>query len=288
MIKKVTVFQKSDKSDAFTMVLTNPTNVSEYTGFAIDSIDGLGPVEADINTTEMIIDGDIFNSARVGKRNIVMNLQFYSETGTGIEEVRQRSYSLFPTKKLVYIEVETDNRTVWTQGYVEKNDPDIFAEETMTQVSIICPDPKWYDSENYDETTLEPDVEETINYIGEVEVGGRLNIVIGASVTAPVHDGVPAFTISCANADGDAQLINVFTPNDGFEEGDIITINSIPGDKYVNWTDTADADHNILNLINQNPDWIKIKPGVNNLRITDPNSAISSATFINRVCYEGV
>ena len=122
MIKKVTVFQKSDKSDAFTMVLTNPANVSAETGFAIDSIDGLGPVEADINTTEMIIDGDIFNSARVGKRNIVMNLQFYSETGTGIEEVRQRSYTLFPTKKQIYIEVETDNRTVWTQGYVEKND----------------------------------------------------------------------------------------------------------------------------------------------------------------------
>ena len=288
MIKKVTVFQKSDKSDAFTMVLTDPTNVSDATGFAIDSIDGLGPVEAEINTSEMIIDGDLFNSARIGKRNIVMNLQFYSETGTGIEEVRQRSYKLFPTKKLVYVEVETDHRKVWTQGYVEKNEPEIFAEETMTQISIICPDPKWYDSEDYDETTLIVDEEVTVEYAGEVEVGGLLTIEIGGSVTAPVHDGVPAFTVSCANSDGDAQSIDIYTPVGGFEDGDVIKICSIPGDKYCIWTDTADADHNALNLINQNPDWIKIKPGDNNIRISDPNSAISSATFINRICYEGV
>ncbi|MBO7448732.1 MAG: phage tail family protein [Clostridiales bacterium] len=287
MIKKVTVYQKQDRSDAFTMVLTSPTNVTNKTGFVIDKIDGLGPVEADINTTEMVVDGDLFNSARIGKRNIVMDLIFYSETGTGIEEVRQYSYRLFPIKKMIYIEVETDNRTLWTQGYIEKNEPNIFSDESATQVSIICPDPKWYELLNQ-ETTLDINDEIEIDYDGEVEVGGYLTLTIDNDITAPVHDGVPAFTVSFANEDGTAQSIDIYTPNEGFIQGDVLTICTITGQKSCVWTDTADADHNALNLLNQNPDWFSLKSGINTVRVTDSNSALASAEFINPVCYEGV
>lgn len=288
MIKKVTVFQKPDKSDAFTMVLNSPTNVTSDTGFVVSKIEGLGPVEADINITEMVIDGDLFNSARVGKRNIVMDLIFYSEVGDGIEDVRQYSYRLFPIKKQVYIEVETSNRKAWTKGYVEKNEHDIFTDTESNQVSIICPDPKWYDSDGTQTTVITTGTDTEIEYEGEVEVGGYLTITIDSSVVAPVSEGVPAFTVSCASADGDAQLIHVYTPADGFEHGDVITICSIPGNKSCIWTDTADADHNALNLIDQNPDWITIKPGINTIRVEDPNSAISSVGFENPICYEGV
>ena len=288
MIKKVTVFKKPDKSDAFTMVLTDPTNVTDKTGFAIDNIEGLGPVKADINTTEMVIDGDLFNSARVGKRNIVLELIFYSESGSGIESTRQYSYQLFPMKKQVYIEIEEDNRTVWTCGYVEGNEPLIFSPDCKTQVSIICPDPRWYDSNGDVTTPIIPNTSTTVEYEGEVETGGYLTITIGSAVKAPVYDGVPAFTITCANPDGEAQLIDVFTPIGGFVEGDVITLTSLPGNKGCIWTDTADADHNALHLINKNPDWIKFEPGLNTIRINDPNNAISEASFVNPVCYEGV
>lgn len=288
MIKKVTVFQKSDKSDAFTMVLTSPINVSANTGFAIDKIDGLGPVGAEINTTEMVVDGDLFNSARIGKRNIVLDLIFYSETGTGIEEVRQFSYRLFPMKKNIFIEIETDNRKLWTQGYVEKNEPNIFEDMEGNQVSLICPDPKWYDSENVIDEDLDLNDEITIEYDGEVEVGGLLELTVGSAITKPVSAGVPAFTISCANSDGEAQLINIFTPTTGFAVGDVIKINSVKGNKSCIYTDTADADHNALNLLNQNPDWIKLTSGENAIRVTDSFSALTSATYTSKICYEGV
>lgn len=287
MIKSVTVYQKQDKSDAFTMVLKEPTNVTESDGLVIDKIDGLGPVKADINTTEMVVDGDLFNTARIGKRNIVIDLIFYSESGNGIEDVRQETYRLFPMKKLVYFEIETDNRTLRTKGYVEENDPEIFSNTSKTQISLICPDPKMY--ELIDQSTeLDINDETEIEYEGEVEVGGYLTLTVGSAVTAPVHDGVPAFTISFANPDGDAQSIDIFTPNDGFEAGDVITICTISGQKSVTWTDTADADHNVLNLINQNPDWFVVKSGINSVRVTDSNSALTSATFDNNICYEGV
>lgn len=288
MIKKVKVYQKPDKSDAFTMVLTSPTNVSNTSGFAIDSIDGLGPVKADINTTDMVVDGNQFNTARIGERDITLELIFYSESGTGIEDVRQRSYSLFPTKKPIYLEIEADNRTVFTKGYVEHNDPDIFSDMCKTQVEIICPDPKMYDADGTEITQITAGTSTQIEYEGEVEVGGILTIAIANNISAPVADGEPAFTVSCANPDGDAQQFNIYTPIGGFAAGDVIVINSTPGNKECYYIDETEAQINAFNLISQNPDWIKIKPGVNTILITDPEGAIDTVDFENPVCYEGV
>lgn len=290
MIKSVKVYKKPDKSDAFTMVLTDPTNVSNSSGFAIDSIDGLGPVEAEINTTELVTDCDMYNSARIGKRNIVMDLLFYSEGGgSEIESVRQTSYRLFPTKKEVYIEIETDNRTLYTKGYVEHNEPDIFREDSGCQISIICPDPKLYDADGTQTTTLTPNDEETLEYEGEVEVGGYLVLTIADTIVRPVADGDPAFTVSCTKEDGTSQSIDIYTPPLGFEAGDVITISSITGDKYAIYTDhETEVDSNMLHLISQNPDWITVANGDNNIRVTDANNALASVTFENYVCFEGV
>ena len=287
MIKKVTIYQKSDKSDAFTMVLTNPVNVDSASGFAIDKIEGIGPVKADINTTEMVTDGNQFNSARIGERNIVITLEFYSDAGDGIETVRQKSYKLFPTKKEVYVEIETDHRTLRTKGRVESNEPDIFSEKETTQVSIICPDPKMYTLETQTSTLSAGETE--VIYEGEVEVGTILVFTIGSDIVKPVSDGVPAFTISCTRPDGSAHSIDIYTPANGFTAGDTITINSITGEKEVFWTDhTTEEDINAFNLISKDPDWITLIEGVNNILITDSESALSSVTMTNSICFEGV
>lgn len=288
MIKKVTVFQKSDKSDAFTMVLNTPTNVTSSTGIIIDNIDGLGPVDAEINTSEMCIDGDHFNSARIGKRNIVMDLAFYSEVGDGIEGVRYRTYQLFPMKKNVYIEVETTSRKAWTQGNVEKNEPSIFNNPESNQVSLICPDPKWYDSDNIIDQNLVINDDTAVNYTGEVEVGGYLELVVGTAITKPISGGEAAFHVSCGNPSGEIEYFDIYTPTEGFVPGDKLTICSIEGSKSCIYTDTADADNNAINLLGQNPEWIKLTPGYNSFRVTDIYNALSSAKYTSRICYEGV
>ena len=287
MIKSLTVYQKSDKSDAFTMVLTNPINVDSESGFAIDNIEGIGPVNAEINTTEMVTDGNQFNSARTGERNIVLTLLFYSESGIGIEDVRQKSYKLFPTKKNVFIEIETDNRTLWTCGVVESNEPEIFSDMETAQISIICPDPKLYSDESQ-VTSLSAGENEVI-YEGELEVGTVLVFEIGSTIIKPVSAGIPAFTISCSRPDGSAKSIDIYTPPTGFTSGDTITINSITGEKEVFWTDhTTEEDSNALHLISKNPDWITLDEGINSIQITDSESALSSVTMSNSICFEGV
>ena len=128
--------------DTIKLTLREPAS----SGFLIKSVTGLGPVKANINTTEVATnDGSKFNSARLTQRNIVFQLAFVDTiNGESIEDVRQKSYKYFPTKKNVDIVIETDNRYVKTTGYVESNEPNIFNSQEGTQISIICPDPYFY------------------------------------------------------------------------------------------------------------------------------------------------
>lgn len=124
--------------DAITISLANPSS----SGFAVSSITGLGPVKANINTTEVATnDGSIYNSARLDPRNIVLDIIFY---GSDIETLRQKTYKYFPIKKQLTLEFETDNRTATINGYVESNEPNIFTRSENTRISIVCPDPYFY------------------------------------------------------------------------------------------------------------------------------------------------
>ena len=137
MIRAVTVTNYLGESKRFELAFP------EESGFAVQSISGLGPSKADINTTEISTnDGSLYNSARVNSRNIVMSLKLMFNPQ--IEDTRHNSYKYFPIKKRVTLLIETDNRICETYGYVESNEPDIFSSDETTQISIVCPDPYFY------------------------------------------------------------------------------------------------------------------------------------------------
>lgn len=106
-------------------------------GLIITSIDGLGPVKADINMMGLATtDGQLYNSARLSGKNIVIKALFTH--ASSIEEARLLSYKYFPIKKKLKFHIETDNRIGEIEGYVESNEPDIFSDQSGCQISILC------------------------------------------------------------------------------------------------------------------------------------------------------
>ena len=141
MIKSVVITNYLGESIEFEL------RAPEKTGLYVQSITGLGPGKANINTTSIATDdGSIYNSARAEERNIVMTLGFMMVPGITetIEDARHLTYKYFPKKKPINFYILTDSRELETIGYVESNEPDIFSKESTTQISIICPDPLFY------------------------------------------------------------------------------------------------------------------------------------------------
>ena len=137
MIKSLTVRNYLGEEIKITLTEDEPDH-----GLLLQSIDGLGPVKADINTTDLVTsDGALYNSARIGTRNIVLQFLFTGD----IEKTRHLTYKYFPVKKELTLFIETDYKTLKTVGYVESNDPDIFSQRETANISIICPNSYFYD-----------------------------------------------------------------------------------------------------------------------------------------------
>lgn len=138
MIQAITFTNRFGRS--LRCVLREP----ERSGFAIKSIDGLGPGRAAVNIHDIATaDGGYFGSARFSSRNILVNFQLVDFdidwNYNPIEQVRHLSYEFFPPKTRVQIVVDTDTRSLVIEGYVESNEPNIFQQSVTVTVSILCP-----------------------------------------------------------------------------------------------------------------------------------------------------
>lgn len=285
----------------------------ENTGFLIKSITGLGPVKANVNTTEVATnDGSMFNSARLSQRNIVIQMAFVNTVyGEDIEEVRQKSYKYFPIKKNVELIIETDNRYVRTKGYIESNEPDIFSKQEGSQISIICPDPYFYsaseDGNNItdfysidpvfefpfsNESLSDPllifgeiqiKTEGVITYHGDSEIG----------VMIYIHAIGPAANINIYNTET-REVMSINTTKlealtgKGIVASDDIIINTLKGEKSITLVREG-VSYNILNCLDKNTDWFTLVKGDNILAFT-AESGVTNLQFRieNKVIYEGV
>lgn len=295
--------------DTIKLTLREPA----LSGFLIKSVTGLGPVKANINTTEVATnDGSKFNSARLTQRNIVFQMVFVDTlNGESIEDIRQKSYKYFPTKKNIDIIIETDNRYVKTTGYVESNEPNIFSSQEGAQISIICPDPYFYTAgENGDVITEfysivpmlefpfsnEPLNESTIvlseiqtktsgviTYYGDTEIGMVIRIhVLGEATNIALYN---IGTREVMRIDTDK--IKKITGK-GLVTSDDIIINTSKGNKSITLLREG-ISYNILNCLGKDTDWLTLSKGDNVFTFT-AETGITNLQFRieNKVIYEGV
>ncbi len=167
MIQSVTVI--NSHNEALTMELKRPAQ----SGLNIFNIEGIGPETANINVLDnVILDGGSFISARMQARNIVFTIRMMFSPD--IETSRHLTYKYFPIKGKVWLMFKTDHREIEISGYVESNTPNIFTKEEETQISIICPDPRFYSHEVFNELISE--LGTNINYRGELETGFEIDV----------------------------------------------------------------------------------------------------------------
>ena len=301
MINSLTVTNLSNES--LTFDLRRP----EDSGFLISDISGLGPVVANINSTELASsDGAVYNSARLGARNIVITFIFLPNAS--IEDTRLLSYRLFPIKKKVFLTIKTENRICETFGYVESNSPNIFSREVGTQISIMCPDSYFFSTEinttifssiipvlafQFFNDSLVAGISEfgqvnnltsgIVYYEGEADVGFLMHILI---------TGVVANLVIFNSMTGESLMIDTTRlaalTGSGLINGDEVQISTIKGDKYIILI-RGGIETNILNSLTKTSDWIHLTTGDNIIGYSaDSGVANVQLRVENRIVYEGV
>lgn len=303
MIKSVTVINHLNQS--MDIVLGDP----DSSGFLIYDITGIGPPKATINTTQNASgDGNTYNSAKVGERNIVIMMKF---VGDDIESVRQKTYKYFPLKKEITFIVETDNRRCSIHGHVESNEPVIFSQEEYTQISIICPSPYFEDVGEYSEVTtifygVEPLFEfpffndsltvplmvidninqseqRLITYQGDADVG----VVIQLKALGPVKNVNLYNTGTREVMKLDSAKLIAMTGS-GIIVGDEIVLTTLRENKTIYLLRNG-VYINILNCLDRFTEWFTLVKGDNIFAYTAEEGASNlMVTISHRTLYEGV
>ena len=304
MIKSVLI--TNNLNESIELELRRP----EKSGFLIQSIDGISAAKADINMTDLATtDGALFNSSRVGTRNIVFSFKFYSlDTKVSIEDLRQKSYKYFPIKKRVGIKIVEDNRSCVTFGYVESNEINIFDKEVGTIISIVCPDPYFYNAQLKttllgsimpvfefpfsNESLVDPLLEFStilvgglvnVQYEGEVDAGMVITIhALGAAENITIYNYITLESIII-----DTSFLASWDPP-GLVVGDDIIISTERGNKYVRFLRSG-VYYNILNAVDKDSTWFQLKKGENIIGFTaDDGINNLQITISNKTIYEGV
>lgn len=301
MIKSVTV--TNPKGEVLKLELMDP----ESSGLVVQSITGLGPSKANINSMALAtMDGSIFSSARATERNIVITLSMLPIPS--VEGARQLTYKFFPVKKQITLLVETNNRLVETTGCVESNEPDIFSKQETTQISILCTDPYFYEAANNEmafvgvqsvfefpfendsltENLLEfgeirLDTRANLDYEGDADTGVIINIHVSGEAS-----GITLYnTVTRESMKIDTNKIAAITGIAPMQ-GDDIIISTIKGDKYVRLLRNG-AYTNIIAALNKDADWFQLTNGRNTFSFTaDRGENNLIITFNYRNAYGGV
>lgn len=117
--------------------------------FPLISVEGLGPVAAEIVTSPRPFTGVNFDSAKINSRNVVLTIGLRPDYASGSKAMSLRRYlygGMAPGNN-VSIMLEGDglyqgfDTEGFLQGVVESFEPNIFSKDPEVQISIICPEP---------------------------------------------------------------------------------------------------------------------------------------------------
>jgi hypothetical protein len=260
------VLNRFDVTNRQGSVLTFVMEESD-SGYQVADIEGLQPVKAQLVSTGYAnTDGEQFQTAKRGPRNIVIKLDFDPDfTTKDYTALRNDLYSYFMPKSQINMRFYMDTGLyVDIVGHIEDIESPIFAQDPDATISIMCFQPDFVDariviieSGTVDDTTSLP-----INYPGTVETG----IV----VTLNVNRALPAFTIYNTDAAGRLTQLDF---SGALEDGDQLVVSSLRGAKGITLIRDSISSSYLFGRSAQSS-WIEFSQGLNQFRVYAPGDPV--------------
>lgn len=254
----------------FTMSIENEKGetlvLSNSEQYDVIDVQGLTSPAAAVTTSEIAgVDGAVFNSSRIGTRNIVITLNIKPP----IEENRIALYKYFRVKRYVKIHYINEHRDVYEEGYIETFENNLFGMTQQPQISVICPNPFWQDV--VDTKAVFSDLTALFEFPFSIAAAGVEFSRIDRLTSAYINVGeVPTGVVIHMHASG--QVVNPTFYNNTTNEfigliatmqtGDLITIDTNVGHKSVTLTRSGTVT-NLLSSRQSGSKWVQFEPGEN-------------------------
>jgi hypothetical protein len=237
-------------------------------GYIVDTIDGLDPVKAILVSSSFAgVDGEKYHTSRREKRNIKLKLDFIPDyVSSTVESLRTKLYSFFMPKSEVNLRFYNDSGLyvdIWC--VIESFDDPLFARDPDATISLMGFDPDFINPNpvSLAGNTVADITTTDINYLGTVETGIDLTLVLDRAVSA--------FTIYNTLPGGKVKQLDFAAP---LSAGDSLRISTVSGAKGA-WRTRTGVISSLLYGISMQSNWVDLEgPGVNKFRVFAAGAAI--------------
>ena len=253
------MLERVDITNSRGNILTLMMEESESPYQVVD-IDGLDPVKAELVSTSYAgTDGEDFQSAKLGARNIKIKLDLDPDFDPKTyADLRRDLYAWFMTKAQVTLRFFLSTGLyVDILGVVEEMSSPLFSEDPEVTISLMCYKPDFIDTRmvTIDGMTVADTTNTEIEYPGNVEAGTVLTLNVNRSMAD--------FTIYNQDEGGNLSRLD-FTG--ALLAGDVLVISSLQGNKGITLT-RASVTSSFLYGRSAQSSWIKFVEGLNQFRV---------------------
>lgn len=243
--------------------------------YYVKDISGLDPVKAEMTSTGVAsIDGDQYQSSRLGVRNPVFTIGIQDIFDKSIRTLRQDLYTFFmPKTPITMIFYDDEYEPVKLSGRVETMESPPFQRDPSATISVLCFDPAFYELDTESVTFSFPPsgiLDKTIPYEGTLDNGVIASILLKDAAGSP-----NGFQLSLQRPDGVTDFMEIAFP---FLNGDLLTINTKAGEKSVMLTRNNQVD-SILYALTYQSGWLTLAPGSNRIIVNGPVAASTPSEF---------
>lgn len=250
-------------------------------GLKVLRVEGLTPVNSTISTMDRALRaGSDVLGARPQSRNLVFTIGYDLRAAgdKSISDLRDLSYRYFSNGAHLRITVESTNKEdVYTHGYVESVEANIFGTDPLLQISILCPE-SYFEAVEPITTSygLDPGLYYIRNYTHTQnnELGFRVKMTKRGSSSLSTKKTITQLI--------DGNLIrDVELDFSGVSNLEEIIYDSTPGRKTLEQRTPSGTERRI-DLLDVGDSWITILPGVNRIEIRTQAQGCNIETQITR------
>lgn len=249
----------TEQNERLVLSLQDPSS-----GYIVSAIDGLDPVKATIVSSNFAsTDGEQYQASRREKRNIVLKLDLKSDyTHSSARELRTNLYRFLNPKQSVTLRFHMEGEvSVDIVGRVETLESPLFTKDPQVTCSILCFDPNFFDPTLVTINGTTGTDQLVLDYDGTVETG--INLRVFANTAVPSLSIYNRISSTIHTLDFTSPLIS----------GDVLNISTTPGAKSARLL-RGNALSSVLYGVSPSSEWVKLFPGVNNLRVYAAGAAI--------------
>lgn len=293
------------KNDILRMPLADP----HFSGINVKNVTGITPIGGEIYITPFAsIDGGIFAGARVPSRNIVLTLGMMNNP-TDAEDSRMKVYDFFRIKDKMTLIFSTSSRILQIDGYVESVDVDIFSQEEIATISVICVDPWFYSQSNralsfagisptFEFSFSNESLTDNLIEFGNISIDTRTDIIYQGDITTGFELRVTFISedfhnIYFYNMDTRERLTVLSDQIDNItgsplSAGDELYISTISGDRHA-YLLRGGEFLNVIGAIDKDSTWFQLSKGGNTFAFSSDQGVENIMMHISyRDAYAGV